>query len=160
MVERDRELEQRCEAEIVELHQFFEDWFSASDESSIDLDRVAEALAADFTMVGPDGRLVEAEELLAALREARGSKPGLRIWIDRVRVLHRSGDMTVAMYEERQKSEGGESRRVSTAVFRDFEQNPNALEWLHVQEKWLERGQVGGQRGISSPDPSAHFPPP
>ena len=60
MDERDRELEQRCEAEIVELHQFFGDWFSASEESSIDFDRFAEVLAPDFTMVGPDGRLVEA----------------------------------------------------------------------------------------------------
>ena len=139
MDERDLELEQQCKAEIVELHQFFEDWFSASEESSIDLDRFAEVLAPDFTMVGPDGRLVEAQELLAALREARGSKLGLRIWIDNVRVLHRSGDMTVALYEERQKSDGGESRRVSTAIFRNREHNPNGLEWLHVQEKWLEQ---------------------
>ena len=139
MDERDRELEQRCEAEIVELHQFFGDWFSASEESSIDFDRFAEVLAPDFTMVGPDGRLVEARELLAALREARGSKPGLRIWIDSVRVLHRSGDMTVALYEERQKSDGVEKLRVSTAIFRDSEANPNGLEWLHVQEKWLEQ---------------------
>ena len=144
MADRDFELEQRCEAEIVELHQFFEAWFSASEGSSTDFNRVAEVLAADFTMVGPDGRLVEAEELLAALREARGSKPGLRIWIDRVRVLHRSGDMTVAMYEERQKNDGGESRRVSTVVFRSVEQKPNSLEWLHVQEKWLERGEIRG----------------
>ena len=128
MDERDLELEQRCKAEIVELHQVFEDWFSASEESSVDFDRFAEVLAPDLTMVSPDGRLVEAEELLAALGEVCGSKPGLRIWIDSVRVLHRSGDMTVALYEERQKSDGGEKLRVSTPAFQDSEENPNGLE--------------------------------
>jgi hypothetical protein len=35
----------------------------------------------------------------------------------------------------------GESRgRLSTALFRERDDTPNGVEWLHVHEVWIENG--------------------
>ncbi len=124
--------------EVVELHQFFEDWFNGQIGAD-DFDRFSGVLAQDFTMIGPDGRLTHSQPLLEALGEAGGSKNGLQIWIENTVVLTRSGDLTLAVYEECQDLQGKKNRRRSTVLFRDKPVNPNGLEWIHVHETWLER---------------------
>ena len=138
-------METRCRREIVELHQFFEDWFNAAlaptDES---FGRFASVIADDFVMVTPGGSLVERAPLVAGLRAShgrwRGQEPVGRIWIENVRV-HRileGGDLAIATYEEWQEIAGEEIRgRLSTVVLRVKEWAPNGLEWLHVHETWL-----------------------
>ena len=62
--------------EIVELHRFFEGWLGGTlpaDEASFN--RLTSALAEDFEMVGPDGRLIARAMLLEELRGAAGLQP-------------------------------------------------------------------------------------
>jgi hypothetical protein len=133
-------MKDRCQKEIVELHQFFQDWFTralpASDESFA---RVAGVLSEDFVLIGPDGTLTEQAPLREGLRAGYGSRPHFRIWIENYRFHWQKGQVGLATYEEWQELAGGITTRLSTALFREKEGNPNGLEWLHVHETWLEK---------------------
>ena len=132
-----RDVEERCEAEIVELHRFFEDWFNER-AGRLDLTRLSEVLAPDFTMINTDGRLTRRRALLDGLDAARGAKNGLRISIEETTVLSHVGEVVLAVYEESQELNGQKNRRSSSVMFRENPKKPNGLEWIHVHETWLK----------------------
>jgi len=135
-------MEQRCSHEVVQLHQFFEDWFNGvlppTDEA---FDRFSSVMGESFVIISPSGELTEREELLERLQSAHGiwrgmSRPG-RIWIENLQVRHQVGDQALVLYEEWQEIEGESRGRLSTALFRRREGTPNSVEWVHVHEVWL-----------------------
>lgn len=131
-------IEQRCKTEIIELHNFFQAWFTGelprTDESFA---RFAAVLSPQFVIIFPDGKLIEGASLLAGLRQAHNSRSDFRIWIKNVRLHHHQPEMALATYEEWQESSEGITARLSTVVFRHQGGKPNELEWLHVHETWL-----------------------
>ena len=135
-------MEQRLSAEIVELHQFFQDWFNGvlppTDET---FERFSSVMADDFVIISPGGELTELDQLLHRLRDAHGiwrelSRPG-SIWIENLRVRHQVGDQALVLYEEWQEIEGEPRGRLSTALFQRRDGLPNGVEWVHVHEVWL-----------------------
>lgn len=127
-----------AEKEVVELHQFFEDWFVgvlADDEQSFG--RVADVLAEGFVIVNPAGAVAERTLLLEGLRQAHGRQADFRIWIENFRWLGQVGEMGWGMYEEWQEKAGVVSGRVSTVLFRQKPDTPNDLQWQHVHETWI-----------------------
>jgi hypothetical protein len=135
-------MEQRLSDEVVELHQFFQDWFNATLAPSEDeFRRFSSVMAERFVIISPNGELTERDELLERLRAAHGiwaemSRPG-RIWIENLQVRHQVGDQILVLYEEWQEIEGESRGRLSTALFRRREDAPNGVEWVHVHEVWL-----------------------
>ena len=135
-------MEQRCNDEVVQLHQFFEDWFNGIlPPTDVAFDRFSSVMAEGFVIISPNGELTERDELLERLRAAHGiwrelSRPG-RIWIENLQVRHQVGDQTLVLYEEWQEIEGESRGRLSTALFRRREATPNGVEWVHVHEVWL-----------------------
>lgn len=126
-------------AEIVELHDFFQGWLGgtlpATDEVYA---RLGATQAPEFAIVTPGGELIPGPRLLAQLRAAHGSRPGWRMWIESAELRHAQGGLTVATYEEWQRSaDGAVTGRLSTVVFRDQPGTPNGLAWVHVHETWL-----------------------
>lgn len=127
------------EREIVELHDFFAQWFGgrlpATDAAFA---RFADTMTPEFTIIAPTGTLLGRAELLPRLRAAHGSSPGCQIWIERPALRATHGDVIVATYEEWQRHAGrAATARLSTVVFRAQPATPNGLVWLHVHETWL-----------------------
>ena len=124
--------------EIVELHRFFEGWLGgtlAADESSFT--RLTSALAEDFEMVSPEGRLVARAELLEELRGAAGGQPGLCIWTEDESPRVVGQGLVLVTYQEWRSLPNGEPRgRVCTALLRVRADAPGGLEWLTVHETW------------------------
>ena len=135
-------MEQRLSSEVVELHQFFEDWFNGVlPPTDAAFERFSSVLADDFLIISPGGELTEREELLARLEAAHGiwrenRRPG-RIWIENLVVRHQVGDQALVLYEEWQEIEGETRGRLSTALFERRDGLPNDVEWVHVHEVWL-----------------------
>lgn len=137
-------LEERCRREVVELHQFFQDWFNGTlgrtDESYA---RFADVIDDDFVLISPEGRMTPRPPLIERLRGAHGAwkeggdgKPG-RIWIENFRLHRMAGDLAVVTYEEWQEV-GGETRaRLSTAVMGKRKGTPAGVVWLHLHEVWM-----------------------
>jgi hypothetical protein len=131
-------MEERCCSEIIELHQFFQDWFNAViSDTDAEFSRFADVMADTFVIVSPAGKLQERAPLFAGLRAAYGKRPGIRIWIEDVRVGFHQEGIAIATYAEWQQLGEAITARLSTVVFRERPDAPNGLEWLHVHETWL-----------------------
>jgi hypothetical protein len=127
------------QAEIVELHDFFEGWLGgALPDSDAAFARLPATMAAEFALVSPGGERAEREQLLAQLRAAHGSRPGWRIWIANAALRVAEGGLLLATYEEWQRhADGAVTGRLSTVLFRERAGAPHGLDWLHVHETWL-----------------------
>ena len=128
-----------CEIEIVELHQFFEDWFNGRLPDSEDaFERMDAVMASCFEIVMPEGKRVPRDPLFSLLKNAHGKRTGIRIWIENVREILHEGGVVMAEYEEWQEEGGETTSRVSTVVFREAAGTPNGLSWTRVHETWFE----------------------
>jgi hypothetical protein len=129
-----------CEIEIVRLHEFFVDWFTASVPTD-DFQRVSSALASDFHMISPRGAIDAQKDLLSNLLKAYGChKDGLQFRIDirNCQCLHTTGVGTsLWKYEEWQTTGESVTARISTVLFRESQEGYNGLEWAHVHETWM-----------------------
>ncbi|MCG8351292.1 MAG: hypothetical protein MI924_26265 [Chloroflexales bacterium] len=163
-------MEERCHSEIVELHQFFQDWFNAViSDTDAEFDRFADVVASTFAIVSPAGKLQERAPLLAGLRAAYGKSPGIRIWIEDVRLCFQENDIAIVTYAEWQQLGEAITARLSTALFRERSGPPNGLEWLHVHrglplgaeahrlEPWEEAPRFSGLSLLTFPYTYATF---
>ncbi|KAA3607490.1 MAG: hypothetical protein DWQ01_14975 [Planctomycetota bacterium] len=141
-MEENESLSERCQKEVVDLHRFFEDWFSGrlrKDEDAFV--RFTRVTAPFFQWVSPEGEAEELLPLCRRLHQAQGihmdSSPRFRIWIERFQVRFQTEDVLLCTYEEHQEIQGRRSGRLSTALFRNRAKTPHGVEWVHVHEVWL-----------------------
>jgi hypothetical protein len=120
--------------EIHALHAAFEELFTGR---SRDLDRCAKALAADFSMVAPDGSRRDRATVLAALGAA-ASTPGLRIEIRDIAQIWQAEDSVLLQYVEEQYRDGRTTRRLSTALFTAEAEAPCGVVWRYLHETWMQ----------------------
>jgi len=124
--------------EIRELHQFFEDWFSAKLDKTRDVfSRFTNTVAEEFALISPGGTLTKREPLLKSLYAAHNTRHNFRIWIENVQVRYQTGDIALVIYEEWQEVGGETTARQSSALFKSQSNTPNGIAWLHVHETWL-----------------------
>ena len=134
------DIESHCRKEVVELHEFFQQWFAGvlpqTDEA---FDRFASVMADEFHIVSPVGRIMQRDTILEAVRAAHGSGGGgVKIWIKNHTHRLTIGDAALVTYEEWQ-TKGDETRgRLSSALLRVKAGLLNDLQWLHVHETWLQ----------------------
>ena len=128
----------KLESEIVQLHQFFQDWFNGvlpfTEEN---FSRFEGVLDPDFILINPFGVILNRDELVESLRSAHKTIKGIRIWIEDSIVHQISEDISLATYQEWQEKEGHTTSRLSTAVFQSKPGTPNGFIWVHVHETWI-----------------------
>ena len=132
----DLDLAARAIAEARDLHAFFVAWFGGAGDA--DFRRCEAALAPDFRMVTPDGRLHERPAVIDRLQAARGSAAGdFAIEIVQPAVAWRAGHAVLLEFIERQYRAGRTSDRRSAGLFTDQPGAPNGVVWRHLQETWI-----------------------
>jgi len=141
----ERSLDERCRAEVVELHEFLEEWSNAElPDTEEAFARFRDVIAPSFLIIGPDGEQAGQEPIVEAIRRAHGrwsEAPG-GIRIENYRLHHAAGGLALATYEE--WHELGEPRgRLSTVLFGPNDETPNGIEWLHLHEVWIEPSPTG-----------------
>lgn len=125
------------EKEIVELHQFFQDWFNGDiPADNAAFTRLTSVLAPNFKIITPDGQIIRRDALLQRLQQAHQDQKGIRIWIEDVRVLQWLPQHVLVTYQEWQESENQVTVRQSSALFQETDNTPNGWRWLHVHETW------------------------
>ena len=122
------------QTEIEELHVTFEAYFLGTLDT---LDRVEQALADDFTIVGPYGIESSRAETMSALRDAHGHTDSLEISITDLALLLETSECLVARYVENHQLGEQTNHRLSTVVFAKDDAAPNGLRWRRVHETWL-----------------------
>lgn len=123
--------------EIVQLHEFFEGWFTGQlPDTDAAFRRFSDVMAAEFVLVSPDGEESTRTDLIERLRGAHRSDPDIEIRVEQVRTIAGGDELILARYEEIQESGQERTRRLSTVVFRRAPGAPNGLEWVRVHETW------------------------
>lgn len=138
-------MEAKCKQEIIELHQFFQDWFrSKLEDSDHEFNRFARVLAQEFTMIAPSGSLNHREAILGMVRHGHGSwrERNGRIWIENVVTRWQDADMCLVTYEEWQENDELVTARLSTVLFRERFDTPHGVEWVHLHETWLPTAEA------------------
>lgn len=127
-----------CYREVVDLHAFFEAWFSGRvRRSETSFARVAHALAEDFRYIDRAGGLRGQRDVLASISDQHGQHPGFGIEIRNFDPRFESQPYAVVVYEEHQTLDDVPNARVSTAVFRRSNRAPEGVEWVHLHETTL-----------------------
>ena len=136
----------RVHEEIVRQHRFLEGWLAGTvPPAEEEFGRFAGAHDDGFTLVTADGELLERERLLGGLRDAHGTRPGLKIRIGDVRLLGGEGPLLLAVFEERHEAPGvGASARLNTAVLREDGSVRGGLRWTHMHETATHAEPRGG----------------
>lgn len=131
-------MKEQCRQEILDLHQFFEEWFAGRlPNTDAAFARATVALGDAFVLVGPNGRLTDRHTLMNGLRGEHNGRSSFRIWIQNFQLQQQHGDIAIATYEEWQDIDDTITTRLSTAVFQQDPTAPNGVKWLHVHETWV-----------------------
>jgi hypothetical protein len=134
--------------EIDELHQFFQDWFTGSiPQTEANFARVTAALAPGFVLISPDGALAEYATVIDWLRKGYGTRPGFRLWVEKIVPRYAASDLALVTYEEWQQRDDRITARLSSAIFRHCPTAPNGVEWLYVHETWLPESGLALRAG-------------
>ena len=145
----DNELTNNCVAEVIRIHQLFEQWFQGSIERTTEnYSQVTSAILDDFSQVTPDRRYWEREVLFPKLEQSHGmyseSKPIFRLWIKNPRaIMLKGGNYCLAIYEEWRRLDGVERGYITTAILKRSAEAPSGVKWLHLQETWLPVAEKG-----------------
>ena len=130
----------RVEAEIVGLHRFLEDWFTAAvPNSSETFARLAQAWSAPLLLISPTNEFLSASTVLQTTMAQYGAFPGLKIGIRNLQVTAECDSaVAIALYEEWHIEQGQSSDvRLCSAAFVEDSSRPNAVRWVHVHESPL-----------------------
>ena len=149
----DKQYTDRLAKEVIDLHQFFEDWFGGYCENSEEVfsARLLQRMHEDFSIVLPGGLLLNGADFWPEFMKLYSSNPDFHISIRdlRQKPLLSASVMTVT-YQEWQRnakqSKPENNGRLSSAVFVTNEQAPNGIKWFHVHETWLPDGVLAAER--------------
>lgn len=125
--------------EIEALHDFFADWYCGIRGEDA-FTRVEAVLGPEFEMISPEGDRVERDRVIQGIRNARGQYDlgAFEIEIRNVEVLAEPPEHALVRYEEWQTTPEGDTGRLSTVLFREAPNTPEGIEWVDLQETWLE----------------------
>jgi len=119
---------------VVHQHRLLAEWLGSRADRTV-LAELRAAHTADFTLATVDGQVLDRETLLAALEDAAGAQPGLRIEITDVTVVARFGDAVLIRFlETHVMAEQATARRVSALL----RAGDGTLRWAYVHETAVE----------------------
>ncbi|MHA2503116.1 MAG: DUF4440 domain-containing protein [Candidatus Kariarchaeaceae archaeon] len=119
--------------EIIDLHQFFEDWFTG--EVKEDITRFDSVMAPDFELISPSGQQINRQSIVDMIAQGYNSQTDRKIWVEDI-TCRVQGDLVIATYYELQSYEGEHTKRISTAIFSYDPELPCSSLWHHVHETW------------------------
>jgi len=131
-------MKKQCEQEVIDLHQFFEGWFTGKLSGDEDFARLETAVADNFLIISPNARQTECKMLLQSIKNTQGAfkKPdhNFRIWIENFQFRYQKDNLCLVTYEEWQEHDGQTNGRLSSALFQKDKDAPNGVVWIHVHE--------------------------
>ena len=123
--------------EIVELHEFFSDWFNGNTNQDQLKPRFLSRLHSDFIFIPPEGVVLDADDISNAFAQGYGTNSDFKIQIRDVTIRHEMGNHILVTYTEWQagaKLSGYENNARFTTVLME---KGKPFKWLHLQETWL-----------------------
>ncbi len=134
-VKEDWICDETAETEVIELHKFFEGWYSGEiPRTDENFTRLTDVIAEDFQLITATGVTVNKALLTTLMKSSHGTKQNLNKRIENIRLRAQDNNLCLLTYEEYGNTEGGEKKVLTSAVLRRAPEKRNRLEWLHVHE--------------------------
>lgn len=128
------DLSSHCLRLTLDVHTRIEQWIGTPNAPDTGLAALLAGFAPGFTMIAADGQRLSAEVLPALFGGLRGARPGLKIDIDELAVLHADAASVLLSYRERHAWNAGATQRRATVLF--TVQPDGQPQWTHLQETW------------------------
>ena len=123
--------------EIVDLHDFFTEWFNGTADRDQLEPRFASRLHKDVQFIPPEGQVIGGAFLREGISRGYGTNADFRSHIRDVNIRYERGDLVLATYTEWQTgskvSAEANNARITTVLM----EMTDPLTWLHIQETWL-----------------------
>ncbi len=130
--------------EVIELHEFLEDWFTGrcANDDDVWSARLLSRFTDDFHITMPAGTLLSGGGLWDPLRAEHGRNPTFKINIRTiVQAARLRNGVSVWTYEEWQRNalnaSPPDNGRAASVVFIEDPTTATGLKWAHVHETWL-----------------------
>lgn len=124
-------LAQEARHSVVVLHQLIERIFNHADHNDDSIDLFLSHFHPEFSMVTPQGKRFDLNEMEALFRQLRGQRKGMRIAISDYRVISEHQQEITIQYRELQMMNGINQSRISLAVLDCTTSIPR---WRYLQE--------------------------
>ncbi|MDW3182598.1 hypothetical protein [Roseobacter sp.] len=123
--------------EIVDLHEFFTEWFNGSVERDQLEPRFLSRLDENVVFIPPEGHIMTGDMLKGGFDRGYGSNKDFRIQIRDVTIRHEIGDLVMATYTEWQIGAALSAEKNNARVSSVLMKMTGPVTWLHIQETWL-----------------------
>ncbi len=123
--------------EIIDLHDFFTEWFNGTVERDQLEPRFLSRLHQDIQFIPPEGLVMTADVIRQGFERGYGTNPDFRSHIRDVGIRYFRRDLVLATYTEWQtgaimSADANNARRTSVLI-----EMTDPVTWLHIQETWL-----------------------
>ncbi|WP_299083088.1 nuclear transport factor 2 family protein [uncultured Ruegeria sp.] len=122
--------------EIVDLHEFFTEWFNGTADRDQLGSQFLSRLDENVVFIPPEGHILTGEMLKGGFDRDFGTNKGFRIRIRDVTIRREVGDLVMATYTEWQVG-ATQSERENARVTSVLMKMTSPVTWLHIQETWL-----------------------
>ncbi len=122
-----------CLHEVMESHVLIEQWFGHASSPESTLTDLLGRFAPSFSLIAPTGTRMDEGALPTLFGRLHGCRPGLRILIDELTLIHADDQSALVSFRESQEWDTGNSQRRSTALFL---LNGTQAKWQHLHETW------------------------
>ncbi len=129
----------KAREEVIDLHQYFEQWFRGEVEKNDENTALLTQRFSDHCeLITPDGVLNSKFALMNRLQQAYGQFPTIRIWIDDFMPLQLGDNGVLVRYREWRDIDGDVNCRYSTCLFKPSKRAPFGLSWFSIHETWAQ----------------------
>jgi len=122
--------------EIVDLHEFFTEWFNGTADRDQLGSQFLSRLDENVVFIPPEGHILTGEMLKGGFDRDFGTNKDFRIQIRDVTIRREVGDLVMATYIEWQVA-ATQSERENARVTSVLMKMTSPVTWLHIQETWL-----------------------
>ncbi|WP_460418731.1 DUF4440 domain-containing protein [Pseudomonas sp. microsymbiont 2] len=123
---------ERAERSVHHVHELIHAVFTRPASDTVrQLDELLAAFADDFSMVGTAGKVVDRAQVEQLFRAVAGTRSGLEIVVDQIRVIWQVGPHVAVRYQETHRLAGQQTRRWSLAI---VECTGTGVIWRCLQE--------------------------
>ncbi|AXT27088.1 hypothetical protein D1823_11175 [Ruegeria sp. AD91A] len=123
--------------EIVDLHDFFTEWFNGTVERDQLEPRFLSRLDENVVFIPPEGHIMTSDMLKGGFDRGYGSNKDFRIQIRDVTIRHEIGDLVMVTYTEWQIGAALSVEKKNARVSSVLMKMTDPVTWLHIQETWL-----------------------
>lgn len=145
---------ERCAKEVIDLHQYFQDWFRGDIPNSPEnQQRFSNSFDRQCELVTPNGQIDGFTDINQRFLAAYKKFPDAKIWTSGFVPILVSDDRVLVKYKEWRQIDGVTNLRVTTCLFtRDdglkegasegvseglAHSAPNGVKWFYIHETWL-----------------------